>query len=415
MAEPYPYYAVYELHGSAADAAKQLVALEKDIYQRRVPEGSRRVVSPRDGALLRREVADEIRKKRPDLVEKTGLDVPAVLVERLEATGYPRAYNQYPHIGMIDPEGRIFMFCPLDYKGEHYVPEDGVQVDDGDLYTTDFGDMIYRRQGAFSPPLLAREKSGTKLPADFDAAKHRFRDREPENHALKVFIAAGSSLACVQDFLKRKEDLTNAKKKVQQKVEELASELDGKATLGAKEGDDIAVRCYFKPDAAGKTEVWLELKNKSRGNDAVILKDNAHFLTEDYSHGAFRIMPNRATPEGQKLGRLFDNLTSEPKLEQYWQLWNPTAPSLTDKFNGKPIETRTPTIDTVRGVHYLVYKVDPDAAKDHCCPPGGIPVNAAEYLWMKADQQDEESFVRQPEPPAALAHMRPIRVNKPAP
>ena len=65
-------------------------------------------------------------------------------------------------------------------------------------------------------------------------------------------------------------------------------------------------------------------------------------------------------------------------------------------------------------MHYLIYLVEQGEEKDHCNPPGAIPVSAAEYLWLKADIADEEKFIRLPDPPQPIGHLRPVKAE-PAP
>lgn len=417
MTEPYLYYAVYELQGSAAEAARALIELERQIVEQNptVIRSRNHVMPPRDYNLMRREVNDALAKRAPALIRQLGLDAPAVQVEQHHG-GLPRAYNQFPHIMASSEPERFFMFCPLDYKGGHHVPAEAARVADDQLYPTDFGEMVHKEIGYLSPPLLTRSKAGTAMPGDFDPATHRHRLEGIEGHTYKVFIAAGASLSCVQEFLKRKDELEAAKKRVAAEVEKLAPGLDAKSLLGVKPGDQLKASCYFKADANGKPEAWLRLTKGERGDEAVGIKDNAHFITDDFSQGSYRIRPNPETPEGKKLGRLFDGLTTEPDLGQYWQLWNPTASGLKGTFHSRSkVGDKAPKIDTVRGIHYLVYLIDEKAPKDHCNPPGGIPVSLAEYLWLKADLKDEAEFVRLPEPPQQLAHMRPVKATAPAP
>lgn len=419
MTEPYPYYAVYELQGSAAEAARNLIDLERQIVEQHpaVIRGKNHVMPPRDYNLMRREVNDALARRAPAFIRQLGLDAPAVQVEQ-HYGGLPRAYNHFPHIMASSEPERFFVFCPLDYKGGHHIPAEAKRVPDDQLHPTDFGEMVHKEIGYLSPPLLTRNKAGTFMPGDFDPAVHRYREDGIEGHRYKVFIAAGTSLSCVQDFLKRKDELEAAKKLIVAEIEKLAPALDPKKhLLGVRPGDQLKAGCRFKTDKHGKPELWLTLeKTGELGTRSVGMRDNPHFILEDFDQGSYRIAPNRETPEGRKLGRLFDGLTSEPDLGQYWQLWNPTASGLKGQFHSRSAQgDKVPKLDTVRGVHYLVYLIDEKAPKDHCNPPGGIPVSLAEYLWLKADLKDEAEFVRLPEPPQQLSHMRPIKAPAPAP
>ncbi|GEM_PF-1969444 len=410
------YYAVYELLGSSADAVKELAALEEKLIKDNPVSRSHknRFMHPRDSNLLRREVMDKIKKERPDLVRRLRLDTPAVQIEQ-HTGGHPRAYNHYPHIVCSDAAERYFMLCPNDYKNEHHIPTCAVTVPEDEIYTTDFGDLVHKGIGYLSPPLLTQNKAGTSLPADFDPAKHSVRLEGIKDHTYKVFIAGGASLSCVQQYVRRMEEFEEAKEKLAAEIARVIPALKPEELLGMEPGEPIAVYCHFKEEPGKKPEVWLRLSKKA-GQDTAAPKDNAHFITDGHSQGSFRIKPNTGTPEGRALERLFDKVLTRPDIGQYWLLWNPTASGLKGVFHSHSKEgDKAPKIDTVRGVHYLVYLLDANAAKDHCNPPGGIPVNLAEYLWLKADIADEDLLIRTPEPPAQLAHMQPVKAVAPAP
>jgi len=286
-------------------------------------------------------------------------------------------------------------------------------VPDEDLTVTDFGEQIYKG-AALSPPQIMFNERGTAMPADFnhDNARPSTNTGQP-----KVFIAAGGSLSCVTEYLGRKNDLATAKQEIEQELKRILPQLPASDILGAEDGDELAATCCFAEGENGKTEVWVRLDNNSKdtsqsihsGDSAVALKDNEIFKTTGYSNGSFRIKPVRESELGTKLDNLFARLTQQPDLGSYWQLWNPTAPdNLTPLYNAHAEGgIKVPQLETIRGVHYLVYQTDPMAERDGCYPPGSIPVNTAEFLWLKDDIADEERGIKPAEPPQELSHLRP--------
>lgn len=311
-----PDHATYRLTGEKADAARELIALEQEIIDESAFSRSNDQIAFR---LLRRDVMDEIRRRRPDLIESLGLNIPATVIEQHEG-GHPRAYIHYPHLGVIENAGETsyFMLTPIGYNGFHHKPAGGSDyIEPREFAAGDFGELVYKRHG-FVMARLISNKEGTALPADFDPGRHEVRRMGVEGRRYKVFIAGGASLECVKDYLRRMEEFKQA-------------------------------------HAQGK-----------------------------------------------------------PDLGQYWQIHNPTASGLKGHFHSQSKDgDRVPKIDTIRGVHYLVYLMDEQAEKDHCHPPGGIPVSLAEYLWLKADIRDEENLISQPDPPPQLAHMRPVKFATP--
>lgn len=410
------YYVIYKLKNEARAAAMKLLVLENELLQ----EERLNANTPITKNLVRHNVMSDLKKKAPELIEELGLNIPAVKI-RQHDDAHPRAYEEYPFICTTVSDGEtadVFVYSPIDYKGEHHKPLNAKRVPDSDMITTDFGDQVYKESAMLNGPYLDKPDRGTTMPADFAPDMHQVTKSGIEDHTYKVFIAGGSSLSCVREYLKRKQDLKEARQAIEKEVTRIAPNVSSEHLLGANEEDELEAVTCLNVNEEGKTEVWVRLENKSRdqsghahhsNDNAVAFKDNDYFLLEDYRNGSFKITPNRETDVGRALGRFFDRLSKESDLGQYWQLWNPTAPqSLTGDFNNHSKEgPKVPRLETIRGVHYLIYLVDKNADKDVCDPPGSIPVNTAEYLWLKDDIADEEMGIRPADPPESLSHMRP--------
>lgn len=145
-------HVIYRLHGRNYEYANWLEELLTDINT----EGAD--IDP----LTFLKTAQRI---KPDFLETLGLKEPAIQVRQLRE-GHPRAYEEWPRIFAVG-EGdwpHYYMFCPVDYRGEHFVPLSGVVMKPDDmeeLYSTTFN--------AFQDmPLFQGDRFCIPLPDDFD-------------------------------------------------------------------------------------------------------------------------------------------------------------------------------------------------------------------------------------------------------
>ncbi|HIF25540.1 MAG TPA: hypothetical protein EYQ41_05140 [Micavibrio sp.] len=368
---------------------------------------------------------EQIENPTEERAEKLGLNYPSVAIE-VEHGGYPRAYNQYPWLveGMThDGEEAIFMCCPRDYQFSAYWPEESEEIDEEDIRISDIGDIAI---GKFfcSPPLCSRNYEGTEMPKNFRPHCDQYVETGIKDVTYKVFIAAGRSQHIVEAHLKRTAELDKAREAAQKAVEKIAYDADNNVFLGIKEDLIKKVRVDIRTDADGRQQVWLSAKTGGlndvlRGENMLAVQNNDHFKAIDFDGHSYRIEPNKDTAEGKALAKLFERMSVALDIGAYWQLHNPTAPTnLKGVFHSNSkVGAKAPKLETVRGVHYLIYAIDETAEKDACYPPDAIPVNLKEYLWRKGDERDIQRGVKLPPPPEELSYMQPIRpsAGKPKP
>lgn len=359
----------------------------------------------------------------PQSAEALGLSEASIAIE-FEKGGLPRAYNQYPWLveGMThEGEKAIFMCCPRDYQYSSYWPKNAEKVAEEDVRISDFAEIAIGEYFC-SPPLAARNFEGTETPKDFKQHYDQYRETGIENHIYKVFIAAGRSLHIVESHLARTKELDKARDTVRKAIEDIAYNADNDVFLGIKEGLIKKVRVDFRIDENGYQQVWLSAKTGGlndllRGENILAAQNNNHFKVMDFDGHMFRIEPNTNTVEGREFGRLFSKLTVALDLGAYWQLHNPTAPKdMKGQFHSKSkAGAKAPKLESIGGVHYLVYLIDETAEKDACYPPDSIPVNLKEYLWRKGDEYDIQRGIKPPPVPEELSYMQPVKPSTPKP
>lgn len=368
---------------------------------------------------------EQITNPTQERAEILGLNYPSVAIE-IESGGHPRAYNQFPWLleGMShDGEEAIFMCCPRDYQYSAYWPEESEEVDEEDIRISDFGDIAL---GKFfcSPPLCSRNFEGTEMPKNFRPHVDQYAETGIKDITYKVFIAAGRSQHIVEAHLKRTAELEKAREAVKQEVEKIAYNKDNNVFLGIKEDLIKKVRVDISTDDDGRHQVWLSAKTGGlndllRGENVLAAQTNTHLKVTDFDGHRYRVEPNKDTAEGKALARLFERMTVALDIGSYWQLHNPTAPTnLKGVFHSNSrAGAKAPKLETVRGIHYLIYAIDETAEKDACYPPDAIPVNLKEYLWRKCDERDIQRGIKPPPPPEELSYMQPVRpaASKPKP
>ena len=154
----------------------------------------------------------------PGLLQQTGLTSPAVQVGHAKDS-LPRAYREFPAIFQGDGEPpRYFMYAPVDYKGNHFTPEGGVQLTREQTEKAD--DMLFAGGWLGNAPLVSLKKTGVATPADYDPLRNSFlRKAQKDRHTQRIFIAGGESLAAVQDFDRRMAEYQSAAARVQAAIE----------------------------------------------------------------------------------------------------------------------------------------------------------------------------------------------------
>lgn len=370
-----------------------------------------------DGLILR------LQKEQPQLLRQTGLDSPAPQVFQ-EKGGLPRAYRRYPEI-FSSPEKtpRYFMYAPVDYRGNHFAPEDGVPVTGKPAAQVD--DLLFAGGWLGNAPLVSRKKHGVALPAAEAAALSKsFRKADDDGHRQICFIAGGESLAAIEDFNRRTADyharVGALREAIQKTVEAQFPDIMALARLPADEAIRASIS-YRYGGGDGKTEMLLSVRQEGRlemmaaGRSLTALPENPAYRLKKSEGGEFTVKPRRDTAEGKALAALFDAIPATPALAEYKILHAGYAftPGRFDSMLG--VNGVVPRVHQLEGRTILVYNAD-DAARETFCPPGAIPLPTAAFKWLNADAADRNLGVTPPPMPPEIADIiagAPVPAAKP--
>jgi hypothetical protein len=409
-------FKLYKLEGRSLTAAKKLEKLVESAFLAEKMSYSGRNLADiqREAVRFSRTLAERLAREEPAIMKAAGLLKPATVIHT-EPGAHPRAYEVYPRIHASPRRARdYYMYVPVDYKGGHFAPPGAKAVTKKQEAAVE--NLLFAGGWLDNAPLLYRPERGIALPRGYAQPKAK----APETK-LKVFIAAGRSLECVKDYA-------------------AAAKAHEKAVSGAFDAiDDAFAKLKQENGAAGenwylnksmtnsisrmdeglpaiKPQYFISVRKGGSGETVsghAWLKENKYFRVTGAKHGDDRIEARTDTPEGLALHRKLDAVGIRPSIASYWQLRNPTAPSVKDEFaRALGVDNAVPKLESKGGVHYLIYRVAP-AGKDHCLPPDGIPVSEAEYLWAKADAEDVSRGILPPPPPAPLAHLQPLKPVRP--
>jgi hypothetical protein len=342
-----------------------------------------------------------MKEKTPDLLTQAGLDKASIQVFKYQ-DGYPRAYTNFPQI-YVNPNtpGDIYMQCPVDYKGNHFVPEDGIKIEGDEK--KHISEQLFAGGWTKNAPLLEREENGIALPEDFDENNSITIDNGDgfESATVKIYKANNRSLHVIQDFLSRQESFGENVKKLFDFVRSQATSGEIEHNSQTIDASTLHADMGIAYDNEENPHVFLALINPSAQDPTqglIIPKDTDTYLVQEQYDHRYRIIPNEETELGKEFKSFLNTVSKRPDLSDYWQLHNPTAPKVLDE-NGQEIDAKVPQLDMIDGEHYLIYTVDPSQEKDASAPPDGIPVSKADYLWIKQDSVDKQLGIQTPPPP----------------
>ncbi len=404
-------FAVYALQGKSLQAAKAYyILLEKahsanpvNWHGKPLPD-IRKLAEDIDQKFTR-----DLRSGNPQLLQALGLDHEAVQIQGYK-DGYPRAYKDRPacYIGSLKPL-KIYMYCPIDYKDEHFIPEDAV------LQTEEQSEKIgqFLWAGGWSSPItvISSNRAGTALPSDFDPAKHIVLDTHhlasDANKPYRFFRAGGQSLAALNGLDQAKENYRKKTDQLFRAIESLKTDL---LEAGAIKGVNAASEFYFNfslgADSAGRPALQISARREGTG-EPLNIGHNPWFKAYGKAGGDYFVDPDTGNTNGLALKAFFDAVPDRPDEHAFpKELLNQETVTPVDNLDGMFTPLDKPLIRHFPDGIYLAYRVD---AGSTFVPPGCTEISQAEFLWKDADENDRNMGIIPPPPPFPPAPKAPDR------
>ncbi len=419
---------VYELSGRALAAAK-LLEQELRTELETVPvmrSGNMRDMEDSWNAMYQGLLA-RLATDAPDVLKHTGLTSPCVRVFEGVQT-FPRAYQEYPHI-FTSPEKnpRYFMYAPLDYKGDHFVPADSKRLSGKEEQKT--GDLLFAGGWLGNAPIVNMKREGVATPADYVAPSKGELRKEFSYLANDriTFLAAGQSLALVEDYRARTEDwkqqLKIACDAITAETEKLKPVI--LAVLPAGEDVRISTSYNYAMNGGGKATLLLSARREGKvgllsAGKTVNIPDSPAYTLGERNGGDYEVIPRRDTPEGRKLAALIDAIPQTPSLGDYPELCANYKINQTSVGKALGVNGAIPQAVDVEGYTVLLYNTAPKDKKNPFCPPGAKPFPVEVYEWLQSDKGDRNMGIALPPRPAEVlatlyvaGKFQPAKSNKP--
>lgn len=346
--------------------------------------------------LLRR-----MRREFPEILDMVGLNSPATQVLQ-DKDSLPRSYKNFPEI-FVSPENppRYFMYAPVDYKGEHFTPADGVRLDE--KQEKHVGNMLFMGGWGGTAPLVSFRREGVALPQDYKPLPQDQSDDKTVSYIS--FVAQGRSLAAVHDFEQRTEAYHAAVEKVQELVEKAAAESFPQLLLSLPAGEELRAEVNYRygGDMAGKTEILLSVRQEGKtdlwnmGKTVPVPAGPYYTLTESYG-GEYIVTARTDTQEGRQLAALMDAIPPTPSLKDYPEILGDV---------GSIVNVRK-----LGGMALLVFHAK-DAQTVLPCPQDAKPLSTQAFHWLRADEDDRNIGIKPPPMPEAVAAVLGSLTQKP--
>ena len=348
-----------------------------------------------------------LEQEAPELLAATGLTAPSVQVNHGKDT-WPRAYEHFPQIfSSPEREPRYFMYAPVDYKGDHFTPQDGRLITGRE--EAKIGTLLFADGWLDNAPVFAKQKSGTTLPPDYNPGANPWLQEDLKNtHTQRVFVAGGESLDAVVDMRRREKEFSAAAGAVSDEIKRIAELEIPKLLEKLPEGENLRASVSYRYGGGLKTvEMLLSVRmegnvNIMNGGKAVKLESNdAYTLTSDHGN-EYKVKPRRDTDAGKKLAALLDAVPKHPTLADYPQLHANFRYKADEIGNMLGLNGVVPFARDVGGRTVLVYNTDKDAPADFT-PPGAKAIHAAVYNWLVSDDGDRNMGITPPPMPKEIA------------
>ncbi len=400
-------HVVYELSGRALAAAKRLEE-ELRIELETVPvlrSGNVRDMEDSWNAMYQG-LLTRLATDAPDVLKYTGLSSPCVRVFQGVQT-FPRAYQEYPHI-FTSPEQkpRYFMYAPFDYKGDHFVPADSKRLSDKAEQKT--GDLLFAGGWLGNAPIVNVKREGVATPADYVEPSQSDLRKEFSYMANDrvTFLAAGRSLALVEDYRARTEDWKKKLKIACDAITAATEKLKPIILSVLPTGEDVRISTTYSYAMNGGDKATLLLSARREGKvgllsggKAVNIPDSPAYTLGERNGGDYEVVPRHDTPEGRALAALIDAIPQTPSLGDYPELCANYKIKQTTIGNAIGVNGIIPQVVDVEGYTVLLYNTAPKDKKNPFCPPGAKPFPVEVYEWLRSDQGDRNMGLALPPRP----------------
>ena len=390
-------FVTYELQGESLDAAIELdLRVRNALSQKPVITTGRSLLDLHND--YRRQydaVLDEIRRDDPALAARCGLNAPVTQVDTQDG-GHPRAYQVYPEIfGTSAKMPMYLMFCPVDYKGNHFKPPGAVECNPQDLSGTDMGHTIYKNLfWVADGPVIDAGKCGVALPRDYNqATAHTVPGAglRPD----RCFRVGGDALYTLERMEREKELFNKTWKEFSDGVQAWAAKSApghycnmSLRTVNGANVLEISLRGNGGTPVPLKSPDWIINRQLSRDWYNPVTGDKEHVTLLEYE-----VEPNTATEEGRRLYMLLKAVPPSPSAQSW-----PDIEITSSQGTHKPVVHRFP-----QGIYLAVHGI-PDGEKV-TAPRGCTEAPVNELVWLDRDRRDREWGITPPPPPPALAHL----------
>lgn len=392
-------FVAYELRGKSLEAAVTL-----DLLMRRYlrdstmdPQGRNLADLHKDYVTRSADAIAALRKTHPDLIQACGLNDPAVQVEDYDGMFY-RTYQETPLTYWTSSKAALYlMYCPIDYKGRHFVPENAVRCDDKDFDGTDMGHTIYKKHfWVGEAPIADNARRGLPLPHDFDPVT----DKTVRGHGIKpdhLYVAKGESLFAANRHEQQSQLFNDTFKAFTEAAQDWTRQNYPGHYMGfmlQRVGNENRLEISLRREGMGtpvalnhpdwdvQKEIMREWKNPMTGQ------------MESVATKQFIAQPNPVSAAGQKLYDLFKQMPPHPRTEDYPELFLRTAQG----------ETRSPTIHRYpQGVFLAYYGIGAQAPAKG--PRDAEAASPATLAWIDADRRDRGLGIQPPAPPAEISRI----------
>ena len=393
---------LYELKGASLAAAHSIDHLLMIAVEKYKPQNTGNLAEIRKSWDEFYEIfMEEISQTEPELLDHIGLTTAAITVQS-EKDALPRAYKEHPLV-FASPEKRprYFMYSPVDYKGQHFKPEDGQKITGKDEQA--IGELLFAGGWLGNSPLISPAVRGVALPQDYQlhsnpkSLTEEFKHTRP-TATYRVFTLQGRAQDLITDFQTRKDENEAAMTSVFDAIKEACAETFPEMKI---EKPDLYVNqsgSYGTADRAASFS--FSLRRMSLGGERVAMTDTPYFFYEK-SEGEYQITPRLDNAKGLAFAEKLYAVKTAPSLGDYPELLADFDFTPTDIESMIGVNGVEPQLRELSGLNLLVYNSD-DKVSSSFCPPGGVPVSTALYHWLRHDEEDRNTGRTPPPMPSIL-------------
>ncbi len=402
---------VYKLQGRSLAAAMRLEEeLRRELETVPVQNtGTFKEIGDSWSALYKGLLA-RLKREAPEVLRLTGLNDRAVQVSQ-EPQTLPRAYAEVPHIS-LSPEKNpeYFMYVPVDYKGRHFAPVDGILLNAREERIT--GDRLFAGGWLGNAPIVSVTKQGVATPADYTLpSQSALRKAFPYIKNDRVtFLAAGRSLAAVADYNARKEEWQRRLKTACHAIEAVVEQDRPKILAALPSGEDVRISASYSYYSNGGGKATLLLSVRREGKDdlwnagkTVPAPPSPAFVLEARGGGEYIVKARTDTPEGRRLASVINAVPDTPSLGDYAALRGNFDVRQDDIGKAMGVNGIVPQVTELAGHTFLTYNAAPKAKKNGFCPPDAKPFPASAYAWLRKDDEDCRMGTTPPPMPKSVA------------